>query len=79
MQPEQSTSVQQPEPTYYTRTTRVAINAVALCFLRLSARVTPKFSLYITFLGHIINISLPIFLSPAAVPPKYSPYTLLQL
>jgi hypothetical protein len=32
-----------------------------------------NFSPYITFLGHIINISPPIFSSPAAVPPKYPP------
>jgi hypothetical protein len=42
--------------------------------IRLSATVPPKFSPYITFLGHIINIPPPIFSSPAAVPSKYSPY-----
>jgi hypothetical protein len=38
---------------------------------RLSATVTPKFSPYITF----SLIFPPIFLSPAAVFPKYFPYT----
>jgi hypothetical protein len=47
--------------------------------IRLSAAVPSKFSLYITFLRHIINISPPIFSSPAAVPPILSPYTTLQL
>jgi hypothetical protein len=37
-----------------------------------------NFSPYITFLGHIINSLSPTFSSPAAVPPKYSPYTPLQ-
>jgi hypothetical protein len=48
-------------------------------FLFLSLRYPQTLSLnffpYITFLSHIINISPPMFSSPAAVPPKYSPYT----
>jgi hypothetical protein len=47
--------------------------------VRLSAAVAPKFSPYITFLRHIINISPPKFSSLAAVPPILSPYTPLQL
>jgi hypothetical protein len=39
--------------------------------------VTLNFSSYI-FFCHIINILSPTFSSPAAVPPKYCPYTPLQ-
>jgi hypothetical protein len=42
-------------------------------------RLPLNFSPYITFLRHIINISSPTFLSPAAVSPIFSPYTPLQL
>jgi hypothetical protein len=43
--------------------------------IRLSAAVTPKFfPLY-----HFSSYFPPIFSSPAAVPPKYSPYTPLPL
>jgi hypothetical protein len=38
--------------------------------------VPSKFSIYIIFC-HIINISFPIFLSSAAIPPKYFPYILV--
>jgi hypothetical protein len=47
--------------------------------LRLSAAVPSKFFPYIIFLRHIINISFPMFSSPAAVLPILSPYTPLQL
>jgi hypothetical protein len=37
-------------------------------------RFSLNFSLYITFLRHIINISFPTFSSPVAVSPIFSPY-----
>jgi hypothetical protein len=38
-------------------------------------RFSLNFSLYITFLRYIANISSPTFSYPTAVPPKISPYT----
>jgi hypothetical protein len=48
------------------------------CRLGYPQRFLLNFSLYITFLGHIINSLSPTFSFPTVVPPKYFPYTPLQ-